>query len=111
VPAPAPIPMDQLFAANADLTGLEAYLDAQDPLKLKPRVPVLLQAGEADTQVALAGVRGLRQAYCAYGTSVAFRSYPKLDHRPMLVDPAPRADADAWIDRVVTGKKPENSCA
>lgn len=111
VPAPTPIPMEKLFVADADLTGLEAYLGAQDPLTLKPRVPVFLQAGEADTQVALAGVRGMQQAYCARGTSVTFRQYPGLNHRPMLVDPAPLKDASAWIDTIVKGKKPQNNCA
>lgn len=111
VPAPAPIPMEKLFVADADLTGLEAYLDAQDPLKLKPRVPVLLQAGTGDTQVAVAGVRGMQQAYCAQGASVTYREYAGLNHRPMLVDPAPRADASAWIDRVVKGERPQNNCA
>lgn len=111
LPAPAPIPMEKLFVPDADLSGLEAYLDAQDPLKFKPRVPVLLQAGAADTQVALAGVQGLRRAYCAKGTSVTFRDYKGLDHRPMLVDDGPLRDADAWIDGVVKGDEPDNSCA
>lgn len=110
LPAPATIPMDKLFVPDADLTRLESYLNAQDPLNLKPRVPVLLQAGTADTQVALAGVKAMKQAYCANGTSVTFREYAGLDHRPMLVNPAPRIDADAWIDRVVKGGKPQNDC-
>lgn len=110
-PAPPTIPTDKLFVTDTDLTALESYLDAQDPLKLRPQVPVLLQAGVADTQVALAGVRGMRQVYCATGSSVALREYPGLDHRPMLMDPAPLADAKVWIDGVVKGKQPTSECA
>lgn len=109
-PAPAPIPMEKLFVPDADLAGLESYLDAQDPLTFKPSVPVLLQAGEADAQVALAGVQGLRQSYCAKGAPVTFRKYAGLNHRPMLTDPAPLRDAGTWIDAVVKGNQPENNC-
>ncbi len=108
--APKPIPMEKLFRADADLSELETYLEAQDPLKLAPKVPVLLQAGEADKQVALAGVQGMQQAYCAKKTSVTFRKYAGLDHRPMLMDPAPLRDAEAWITRATKGGKQENNC-
>ncbi|CAM3531897.1 lipase family protein [Nocardioides dubius] len=110
VPAPDAIPMNELFATDADLASLEQYLDAQDPTNLKPQVPVLLQAGKADVEVELAGVQGMRATYCAAGAVVTYRDYEGLDHVPMLVDSGPREEAFAWLDRVVHGKEIENDC-
>lgn len=111
VPAPEPIPSDTLFAQDADLGALEDYLNAQDPLTLTPAAPVLLQAGRADTEVAVAGVQGLQQTYCAAGSAVTYRDYEGLDHVPMLVDPAPLDDATAWVDAVMAGEPDSDDCA
>lgn len=111
VTMPKPIPSDQLFAQDADISALEAYLNKQDPLTMSPKVPVFLQAGLADTEVTVQGVQGLKQAYCAANASISYREYEGLDHVPMLVDSAPRDDAAAWIDTVLKGKDGESACS
>jgi len=110
-PAPDAIEMEDLFTPDADLTALEEYLAAQDPTGLAPQVPVLLQAGKADVEVAIDGVRGMQQAYCSQGTSVTYRDYEGLDHVPMLVDATPRDDAFTWLEQVVRGEDVEGDCA
>lgn len=110
MPAPDPIPMADLFAKEADFATLEKYLAAQDPMKATPQVPVLLQAGKADREVTVDGVRGMQQAYCATGTTVTYRDYEGLDHVPLLVDATPRDDASAWLEQVVRGEAVGNDC-
>lgn len=104
-----PIPSERVFAQAADLSSLTEYLAAQDPMRAAPAVPTFLMAGEADTEVALAGVQGLEQKFCAEEATVAFRSYPDLDHVPMIVDAAPRADAAAFIESAFAGNA-ESGC-
>lgn len=100
--AVAPIPTSQVFAPDADLTALRAHLDRQDPIRLTPRVPVMLVQGTDDVLVSPAGVDELAKALCDKGVAVDYRVYPGQDHRGVLA--ASPGDVRSFVDAVRAGE-------
>ncbi len=61
--------------------------------------PLLVIAGETDETVPMAHVQSTVRKACDHGITLAFRSYPGLDHDPVMEQSTP--DQLAWIrDRV-----------
>jgi pimeloyl-ACP methyl ester carboxylesterase len=71
--------------------------------------PILIIAGEADQTVPIEGMRAVAKQLCASGQLATFRSYPKLDHDPVMEHSTP--DQLDWIKARFAGKPPTSSCA
>ncbi|MGE2716990.1 alpha/beta hydrolase family protein [Mycolicibacterium litorale] len=97
-----PVPPGQVFAPDAELGGLRAYLDRQDPIRLTPRVPVMLVQGTADAAVSPAGVDALAKAMCDKDVALDYRVYDGEDHRGVIA--ASRGDVQEFVDTVRDGK-------
>lgn len=100
------VPASEVLAPEADLGGLRAYLDRQDPVRLTPRVPVLLVQGTADAAVSPAGVDQLAKALCANGAAVDYRVYPGQDHRGVIAPSV--TDMQNFVDAVMNGDSPDS---
>jgi len=72
------------------------------------RGPIFVIAGEADGSVPLAGIRDTVHKACAIGTNVTFRSYPGLDHDPVMTNSTP--DQLAWIRDRLHGRNASGNC-
>jgi pimeloyl-ACP methyl ester carboxylesterase len=97
-----PVPSAQVFAPDAELGALQAYLDRQDPIQLTPRVPVMLVQGTADAAVSPAGVDELAKAMCGKDVALDYRVYPGQDHRGVIA--AALADVQEFVDAVRAGE-------
>ncbi|BCI54781.1 lipase [Mycolicibacterium litorale] len=101
VNAVPPVPPGQVFAPDAELGALRAYLDRQDPIRLSPRVPVMLVQGTADAAVSPAGVDELAKAMCAKDAALDYRVYDGHDHRGVIAASLP--DVERFVDTVRAG--------
>ncbi|MGO9718028.1 MAG: alpha/beta hydrolase family protein [Steroidobacteraceae bacterium] len=68
----------------------------------------LVIAGEADQSITFPMLRPLVQKACRNGIALEFRSYPGLDHDPVMDRSTP--DQLAWIRDRFAGKPTTNSC-
>ncbi len=102
-----PVPSAQVFTPDADLVGLSAYLDLQDPIRLTPQVPVMLVQGTADAAVSPAGVDELAKAMCGKDIALDYRVYPGQDHRGVIA--ASLGDMQNFVDTVTAGE-PIDTC-
>lgn len=100
------IPASQVLAPDADVRGLLAYLDRQDPLRLTPRLPVLIAQGTEDVAVNPVGVDKLAKALCGKGVDVDYNTYPGKDHRGVIA--ASEVTVKDFVDAVMDGRSPEN---
>jgi len=70
--------------------------------------PLLVIAGEADETVPLTHVQSTVRKACGHGIALAFRSYPGLDHDPVMDKSTP--DQLAWIRDRLAGRPFQSSC-
>lgn len=70
---------------------------------------MLIVAGESDQTIPVAAVREAARKMCNAGQAVAFRSYPGLDHDPVMEKSTP--DQLAWIRERYAGKPMVSNCA
>jgi acetyl esterase/lipase len=70
--------------------------------------PLFVIAGEADQTVPLEGVRGAVKELCDAKQPVTFRSYPGLDHDPVMQNSTP--DQLAWIKSRFSGTPATSNC-
>lgn len=70
--------------------------------------PMLVIAGEADQSVPLAGVKHVVAMACQQDATLAFRTYPGLDHDPVMANSTP--DQLAWIADRFAGKPVTGQC-
>lgn len=71
--------------------------------------PILIIAGEADQTVPIDGMRAVAKQMCTSGEVATFRSYPNLDHDPVMEHSTP--DQLAWIKSRFAGKPATSNCA
>jgi len=71
--------------------------------------PLLVIAGEADESVPFAPLRAVAERACRNGSALTFRSYPGLDHAPMMDKSTP--DQLAWVRDRLAGKPTLSNCA
>jgi alpha-beta hydrolase superfamily lysophospholipase len=71
--------------------------------------PLLVISGEADVTVSIQEVRETVRQACAAGSTLAFRSYPGLDHDPTMIKSA--AVQIAWIRERFADKPFKGTCA
>lgn len=91
------IPPSQVFAPNADVGKLNAYLRKQDPIVTRPRVPTMIAQGSTDALVAKPGTDALVTSLRAKGSDIDYRVYPGRDHRGSV--PASLADAQGFVGK------------
>jgi pimeloyl-ACP methyl ester carboxylesterase len=91
------LPLNQLFAPNADQTAELKDLTANDPDALKIKGPVLLEQGLADATVPATFDQQLSQELTKNGDQVAYHSYQGATHGSVLV--AAAKDATAFIKK------------
>lgn len=72
------------------------------------RGPIFVIAGEADGSVPIAGVRDTVRKACALHAAVTFRSYPGLDHDPVMAKSTP--DQLRWIRARFAGEPAPGNC-
>jgi pimeloyl-ACP methyl ester carboxylesterase len=101
------VPPGRVFAPDAELGALRAYLDGQDPIHLSPRVPVMLVQGTADAAVSPAGVDELAKAMCGKDVALDYRVYDGQDHRGVIA--ASLGDVQEFVDTVTAGE-PIDTC-
>jgi len=70
--------------------------------------PMLIVAGEADQTVPIEGMRAAAKAMCTLGQPVSFRSYPGLDHDPVMEKSTP--EQLTWIRSRFAGETPASNC-
>jgi pimeloyl-ACP methyl ester carboxylesterase len=71
--------------------------------------PLLMLAGEGDQTVPIAGMRSIAKQMCSLGQPITFRSYPGLDHDPLMEKSTP--DQLAWIKARFAGEPAVSNCA
>jgi pimeloyl-ACP methyl ester carboxylesterase len=87
--------------------GAKAFF-AANPIGGVKVGPMLVIAGEADQSVPLAGVKHVVAMACQQGATLAFRTYPGLDHDPVMANSTP--DQLAWIADRFAGKPVSGQC-
>ncbi len=87
---------------------IHRFFEGNAPAKHAVRGPLLVIAGEADQTVPIDGVRSAVQQMCATKQPVSFRSYPGLDHDPVMEKSTP--DQLAWIKGRFAGKPAASTC-
>jgi alpha-beta hydrolase superfamily lysophospholipase len=70
--------------------------------------PLLVIAGEADQSVPIAAVREETALACRLGHKLEFKSYPGLDHDPVMINSTP--DQLTWIKARFAGQPPGSTC-
>ncbi|MBV8471670.1 MAG: alpha/beta hydrolase [Burkholderiaceae bacterium] len=70
--------------------------------------PMLVIAGEADHSVPIESVRSAAAKACQHGLNVTLRTYPGLDHDPVMEQSAP--DQLEWIRDRFAGKPAGSGC-
>jgi pimeloyl-ACP methyl ester carboxylesterase len=70
--------------------------------------PLLVIGGEGDRTVPIAAVRWASARACARGASLQLRTYPGLDHDPVMMNSTP--DQLAWIRDRFAGKPAATTC-
>lgn len=103
-----PVPVTQVFAADADVSALNDYLRRQDPTNVTPRVPIMIVQGAADVLVATPGTDALVKAMCGKDVAVDYRVYPGQDHRGTV--PASLSDAQDFVGRAMSGESTTDTC-
>lgn len=88
---------DQLIAPTANLTGLLAALNRNDPQQLKIRGPVLIEQGLADTTVFPAFDQELEQSLIKHGDHVTYHTHPGVTHATIIN--AASNDATTFLHR------------
>ena len=71
--------------------------------------PLLVIGGEADETVPFAPLRAMVKRACSNGLALNFRSYPGLDHDPLMDHSTP--DQLAWVRDRFAGKPAVSNCA
>ena len=97
VPGPPPLLVPgEMFRPGTDLSPLLKVLAANDPAKLRLRVPALIVQGDDDLLVARPGTDLIVSSLNASGAMPAYHSYPGAGHFD-LIETA-HADNAQWID-------------
>lgn len=96
-------PPATLFKRNwRDSEALRLWVSRNDPGSLLSPGPMLIAQGEADTTVPPALTAALYEKYRAIGQQVEFKTYPGVEHIPLVT--AAQPDVLAWVADRFAGK-------
>ncbi|NLU84744.1 lipase family protein [Rhodococcus sp. HNM0569] len=107
--AAASVPLDQVFAPDADLTGLRDYYATQELEGLTPTVPTLVVQGTDDALVSRAVTDTVTEALCGNGADLTYRVYDGADHRAVLEESLD--DVRAFVTTARDGGDAGSTCA
>ncbi len=103
------LPAVPLLQPNwSDAAALQHLFKVDQLAELPVDKPLLVIGGEADLSVPFPMLKDTAQKACRHGVQLTFRSYPGLDHDPVMELSAP--DQLAWIRDRFDGKPAQNSC-
>ena len=104
----ATVPVDNLFAPDADMSRLGEYYATQELESLAPVVPTLVVQGTADVLVSRAATDRVTEALCGNGAALTYSVYDGADHRGVLEESF--SEAKAFVDKARTGDVPTPTC-
>ncbi|MEE2033111.1 alpha/beta hydrolase family protein [Rhodococcus chondri] len=102
------VPVDNLFAPDAEMSRIGEYYATQELESLTPVVPTLVVQGTADVLVSRAATDRITEALCGNGAALTYSVYDGADHRGVLEESLP--EVKAFIDKVRSGEVPEPTC-
>ena len=91
------------------LPAAKRFIEENELARAPIAGPLLVIAGEADETVPLAPLRAVAERACRNGSALTFRSYPGLDHDPLMDKTTP--DQLAWVRDRMAGKPALSNCA
>lgn len=97
----------QLRPGWSQKPAVQAFITTNEKGDIKVS-PILVIAGEADQSVPLAAIERDVASVCKKGSTLAFRTYPGLDHDPVMVKSTP--DQLTWIADRFAGRPAPNDC-
>jgi pimeloyl-ACP methyl ester carboxylesterase len=97
----------RLKAGWGQRPGAKAFFAANGMGEFKVG-PMLVISSDGDQSVPLAGVKKAADSACRRGSVLAFRTYPGLDHDPLMTHSTP--DQLAWITERFSGKPAPSDC-
>ncbi|MBM7461376.1 alpha/beta hydrolase family protein [Rhodococcus coprophilus] len=106
--AAARVPVDNLFAPDADMSRLGEYYATQELESLTPVVPTLVVQGTADVLVSRAATDRITEALCGNGAALTYSVYDGADHRGVLEESFP--ETKAFVDKARTGDASTPTC-
>lgn len=106
--AAASVPVDRVFAPDADLDALREYYAGQELEALALSVPTLVVQGTEDVLVSRAITDEVTAALCGNGADLTYRVYEGADHRAVLEESFD--DVRAFVDGVRAGAPQEGTC-
>ena len=92
-----------------DSPGLQHLFEVDQLAELPVSKPLFVIGGEADLSVPFPMLKAVAQKACQKGVQLTFRSYPGLDHDPVMSDSV--VDQLAWIKSRFAGVPATNSCS
>ncbi|MGU3583158.1 alpha/beta hydrolase family protein [Rhodococcus sp. C26F] len=102
------VPVDQVFAPDADLESLREYYAGQEVEPLTLTVPTLVVQGTDDVLVSRPVTDQVTAALCDNGADLAYRVYDGADHRAVLEESFD--DVRAFVDGVRAGQAQDGTC-
>jgi pimeloyl-ACP methyl ester carboxylesterase len=98
------------IAIDADIAPLKRYLETQDIINARPKVPLMVVQGDQDALAPRMATDTVVSAICAgKAVPVDYHRYPDADHRGVLH--AAETDIDRYLDAIFRGKEaPANTC-
>ena len=102
------VPVDNLFAPDAEMSRIGEYYATQELESLTPVVPTLVVQGTADVLVSRAATDRITEALCGNGAALTYSVYDGADHRGVLEESLP--EVKAFIDKAHSGEVPEPTC-
>ncbi|MBS9372816.1 alpha/beta hydrolase family protein [Rhodococcus sp. B50] len=106
--AASAVPVDQVFAPDADLDALREYFAGQELETLTPSVPTLVVQGTDDVLVSRTVTDEVTAALCSNGADLTYRVYEGADHRAVLEESFD--DVRAFVDGVRAGETQDGTC-
>ena len=93
----------------SDAAALQHLFKVDQLAELPVGKPLFVIGGEGDLSVPFAMLKDTAQRACRNGVQLTFRSYPGLDHDPVMDQSTP--DQLNWIRDRFAGKPAQNSCS
>lgn len=90
---------NELFRPDADAAPFLAFLNANDPESLTLRGQVLVLQGEADTTVLPPFTDALVKDLRGRGTTLTYKTYPKVTHGSIATNAKSTGDAVAFVTK------------
>ncbi|BDB60059.1 alpha/beta hydrolase family protein [Rhodococcus sp. RDE2] len=102
------VPVDRVFAPDADLESLREYYAGQEVEPLTLTVPTLVVQGSDDALVLRPVTDQVTAALCSNGADLTYRVYDGADHRAVLEESVD--DVRAFVDGVRAGEAQDGTC-